>query len=72
MVAEEVEIAELQAHLLRPEVEIIAVEGGNIGHGEREHGGRDEHVAAAGMAPQGLAGGIEHIAGEVGKIGVMG
>lgn len=59
VVAEEVETAYLQAHLVVPKVEVVMVDGRDIGHDERQHGEENENVTARCMAAQSLARGIE-------------
>ncbi len=60
-VAEYIEVAYLEAHGLRPEVEIVAVDGWGIGHDEREDCCGDEDVAAGCVATDGLSGGVEYL-----------
>ena len=58
--AEHIEVADLKAYLLIPELEVLTVYPGHVGNGKRKHRGRDKDIAAGCMVAYRLARGIEY------------
>ena len=71
MMAEHIEISELQTHFLRPELKIISVHSRNIGNCKSQHRSGNKHIAAAGMTPQSLTCSIKYMACKVRQVGVV-
>lgn len=63
VVAEKIETANLQTHLLVPKLEIYVAHSGNICHDERKGRSRYKDIAAGCMAAQSLTRGVEHAVG---------
>lgn len=69
-VAENIEVADLEADLLCPEAEVEVVEAGNVCDNQRQECCGDEDIAAGSVATEGLTGREENAVVFI-EIGIM-